>query len=173
MLLCVHIEDNTCCLCSLVTKNCTPKAFPPERKHAYVLQFFCFGLLLMEDKKYVPSIMYTRHIMFYIGGERGEWRILANKYDSLITCHPWFSLLTYKWVGIWGFNPWRWRQYVFSEIMRMSDPASQHNKPEELNPQCQCCGNLTSLYVLLYYISWTCAMSKKCEMKEKLISYYV
>ena len=32
------------------------------------------------------------------------------------------------------------------EILRTSDSASEHKKPEELNPQCQSCGNLTYLY---------------------------
>lgn len=98
-------------------------------------------------------IIYTRyHLRFDIGGEiKREWRILANKYDSFITCQPSFSLITYEQLnGFLRVQLVKMNLVCSPEIMRTSDSASQYNKPEELNPQCQSCGNLTSLYILLY-----------------------
>jgi hypothetical protein len=46
----------------------------------------------------LSSIIHTGyHLMFDSDGEikRGDWKILANKYDTFITCQPLFSLLTY------------------------------------------------------------------------------
>jgi hypothetical protein len=125
------------------------------------LAYYCWGIKSMS----LSFIIYTRyHLRFDIGGEiKREWRILADKYNSFITCQPWFSLLTYEQAnGFLRVLPLKMKAICSSEIMRTSDSASEH-KPEEMNPQCQSCGNLISLYLLLCYISWPCEMSKKCE----------
>jgi hypothetical protein len=53
--------------------------------------FIIIIIIIIISIVIIISIMYTRyHLMFDIGGaiKRGEWRVLANKYDSFITCQP-------------------------------------------------------------------------------------
>lgn len=176
--MCAHRRQHMLPLFTSYIKTVHPRHFPlRENMHMYCT-FSALACYWWRTKSmFLSSIMYTRYTYNVIHWWRNkEWRVENNSKEiwqfyylsaMIFTTH----IQAREW--LFEGSTCEDEDSMISEIMRMSDPASQHNKPEELNPQCQCCGNLTSLYVLLYYIRWICAMSKNCEMKEKLISYYV